>query len=238
MTKARLQVWSCQCFHHFKEQRKTTQYLLEVHWWWRLHVYIFYSLVLVHVWWVLSSALHSALGAGDFPLHLPFGNAPHFPNGLCSRPRWCTNIAMAAQEKEILTCGVRGSPGKCSLPPSRRHMHVAPTTSPWQSNRKSISISTLLKYCADAGQLATSPCSRMLTLDPKGMPTSICFLLTPMLLLAREKDISITVLKQDLPRQNKKIKARRVTRVSEYSRINVPWKMRFKHCKTQSCSYE
>lgn len=106
-----------------------------------------------------------------FPLALIFWKCSNFPNGLCPRLKWCTDIAMAAQEKEILTCGIRGSQGKCSLPLSGKHLHVASTTSLRQSNRKSISMSTWLKYCTDTGQLDTSPFTGILTIDPKGMPT-------------------------------------------------------------------
>lgn len=58
-----------------------------------------------------------------------------------------------------------------------------------------------LKYCIDAGQSGTSPYVGILTIDPKGMPTSICLLLTPVLWLAWDRDIFITMIKEDLPSQ-------------------------------------
>lgn len=70
---------------------------------------------------------------------------------------------------------------------------------------------------------------------PKGMPAFICSLLKPISWLDGHKDIFIIKIKQDLPRQ-KTIMSGTVARVSEYSRIYVPWKMGFKHSKIQSCS--
>ena len=44
----------------------------------------------------------------------------------------CLSIAMAAQETVILTRGVSGGQGKCSLSPLGQHLHGAPTTSQWE----------------------------------------------------------------------------------------------------------
>lgn len=143
-----------------------------------------------------------------FSLALIFWKCSNFPNGLCPRLKWCSDIAMAAQDKEILTRGIRGSQGKCSLPLSGRHLHVASTTNLRQSNRKSMSMSTWLKYCTDTGKLDTSPFTRILTVDPKGMPTftyaSFWHLRCGWL---GWKTFPSQWLKQDLPRQ-KKIKSR------------------------------
>lgn len=62
----------------------------------------------------------------------------------------------------------------------------------------------------------------------------VCFFLTPTLWLAWVKDISITVIKPDLPRQ-KKIKSRTGAGVSEYCRMHMLSEMHLKHRKTQSC---
>ena len=91
-------------------------------------------------------------------------------------------------------CSIRGSQGKCLLAPSGNHLHVAPTTSQWQSNRNSICISTELKYCIHTGQMGTSSSIGL-------MPTSIYPLLIPVLWLAWDKDIFIIRIKQDLPTQ-------------------------------------
>lgn len=162
---------------------------------------IFHSLCLVIACWVLFSALPSILWVGHFSSPLSLGDAPHFKTGLCSKLKWCINIAMAVQEKMILTRGGRGSQGKCPLLPSGKRLHVAPTTYRWQSNRKRISISMKLKYCLDVGQPGTIPFVGVLTIAPKGMLTCICFLPTPVLWLSCDRDIFMTMIKKDLSSQ-------------------------------------